>query len=141
MDIKQKAAQLIKKYHTDNPFKLAALLNINIIYGNLGGKYGNYMKYRRSRYIFIDDCRTPESMLPFICAHELGHALCTPDANTRWLNAYTIKMDDKVERKANHFAVELLLNDAFLQNNADASIYQLADTRGIPEALIGLKNF
>lgn len=68
MDIKQKAAQLIKKYHTDNPFKLAALLNINIIYGNLGGKYGNYMKYRRSRYIFIDDCRTPESMLPFICA-------------------------------------------------------------------------
>ncbi len=141
MDIKRKAARLIRKYHTEDPFELAAMLNIGVVYGNLGGKYGNYIKYRRSRFIFIDDDKTPEDMLPFICAHELGHALCTPDANTRWLNAYTIKMDAKVEQKANLFAIELLLNDSFLKRNPDTSIYTLAASKGIPTSLVVLKNF
>ena len=141
MDIKQRAAKLIRKYHTDDPFKLAPLLNINIVYGPLGGKYGNYMKYRRSRFIFIDTEKTPENMLPFICAHELGHALYTPDVNTSWMKAYTIRMDDKVERKANLFAIELLLSDMYIKSNNDVSLYRLAVDRGIPDALVGLKKF
>lgn len=79
MDVQQKVAALIRRYKTDDPFRLAACQNIIIMYSDLGGKYGNYLKYKRSKFIIIDAQRTPESMLPFVCAHELGHALCTPN--------------------------------------------------------------
>ena len=82
MDVQQKVAALIRRYKTDDPFRLAACKNIIIMYSDLGGKYGNYLKYKRSKFIIIDDTRTPEAMLPFVCAHELGHALCTPNDNT-----------------------------------------------------------
>ena len=88
MDVRRTVATLIRRYKTDDPFRLAAYKNIRIIYADLGGKFGNYLKYKRSKFIIIDDERTPEWMLPFVCAHELGHALCTPDDNTQWLKTY-----------------------------------------------------
>lgn len=143
MDVKQKATGLIKKHHTDNPIRLAKALGIQVIYGDLGGvRYGNYLKYRRSKFIILDSDRTPPSLLPFVAAHELGHALCTPDANTTWLRSYTMAINaDIVEHAANQFAVELLLNDRYLQDNPGCSIYQLAQTKGIPSDMILLKNF
>ena len=78
-------------------------------------------------------------MLPFVCAHELGHGICTPDENTELLQAYSRGLDSRIERRANLFAVELLLNDDYLQENAECSIYTLGAMRGIPEDIIGLK--
>ena len=107
---------------------------------DLGGKYGNYLKYKRSKFIIIDAQRTPESMLPFVCAHELGHALCTPNDNTQWLKTYTMDINaDRVERLANMFAVELLLNDGYLAEHPGTSIYTLANCRGVPHRFIKLK--
>ena len=128
MDVQQKVAALIRRYKTDDPFRLAACQNIIIMYSDLGGKYGNYLKYKRSKFIIIDDTRTPEVMLPFVCAHELGHALCTPNDNA-----------DRVERLANMFAVELLLNDGYLAEHPGTSIYTLANCRGVPHRFIKLK--
>ena len=140
MNVRQKVSALINKYNIDDPFKLASLLNIIIMYADLGGKYGNYLRYKRSKFIIIDNIRTPSSMLPFVCAHELGHALCTPNDNTQWLKAYTISSNaDCVERLANKFAVELLLNDQYIADHPDASIYTLADCRGVPHCFINLK--
>ena len=57
-------------------------------------------------------------MLNFVCAHELGHALCTTKENTQWLKTYTMSINsDKIERIANTFAVELLLPDTYLKEN------------------------
>ena len=79
-------------------------------------------------------------LLPFVIAHELGHAVCTPDANTSWISAYTLALNtDRIEREANTFAVELLLPDSFIRENEGCSIYQLARLRGVPEELVGLK--
>lgn len=140
MNVRQKVTNLINKYNTDDPFKLAAFLNIIIMYADLGGKYGNYLKYKRSKFIIIDSTRTPAHMLPFVCAHELGHALCTPNENTQWLKTYTISSNaDCVERLANKFAVELLLNDGYLSEHPDSTIYTLADCRGVPHRFIKLK--
>jgi len=141
MDIQRKVRQLIRKFKTDNPFQLALAMNIHIIYGDLGGKFGNYLKYKRSKFIVIDDSRTPSDMLDFVCAHELGHALCTPDDNTQWLKTYTMSINaDRVERVANEFAVELLLNDQYLSNHPESTIYTLADCRGVPQNFVSLKN-
>lgn len=140
MDFHQKVTALIRQCKTDDPFRIAALKNIQIIYNDLGGKLGNYIKYKRSRIIILDDLRTPDNMLPFVCAHELGHALFTPDDNTQWIKTYTMSVNaDCVERVANQFAVELLLNDDYIADNKDYSIYTLADCRGVPHKFIPLK--
>lgn len=143
MDIKDRVTKLIKKYHTDNPIELAKALNIHIRYDDLGGaKYGNYMKYKRVKMIIIDKDRTPPELFNFVAAHELGHAICTPDDNTQWLNRYTMTGTvSKVERIAHQFAVELLLNDKYLRNNEDYDIYTLAQCRGVPKDFIQLKSF
>lgn len=140
MDIRRKVAELIRRYKTDDPFLIADLKNIHIVYGDLGGKFGNYIKYKRSKFIILDDKRTPERILPFVCAHELGHALCTPNDNTQWLKTYTMTINaDCIERMANEFAVELLLNDEYIADHEECSLYNLADFRGVPQQFIVLK--
>lgn len=140
MDVKKAVEDLIQKYGTNNPFALAKNKNIHIIYINLGGKFGNYVRYKREKFILIDDKRTPPAMLNFICAHELGHALCTPKENTQWLKTYTMSVNaDKVENIANAFAVELLLPDTYLKEYSDFSIYELARNAGVPKEFVRLK--
>ncbi|WP_337567502.1 ImmA/IrrE family metallo-endopeptidase [Mitsuokella jalaludinii] len=79
-------------------------------------------------------------LLPFILAHEIGHALCTPDANTAWMASYTFGNDAKAERTANLFAVELLLNDTYLREHADFGLHELARMCGVPDEYVQLKS-
>ena len=141
MNIRKKVQQLIRRHGTNDPERLARTMGINVIYIDLGGSvYGTYLKYKRVKTILIDAERTPEHLRRFVLAHELGHAVCTPDANTSWISAYTLALNtDRIEREANTFAVELLLPDSFIRENEGCSIYQLARLRGVPEELVGLK--
>lgn len=141
MDIRKKVQQLIRRHGTNNPERLARTMGINVIYIDLGGSvYGTYLKYKRVKTILIDAERTPEHLRRFVLAHELGHAVCTPDANTSWISAYTLALNtDRIEREANTFAVELLLPDSFIRENEGCSIYQLARLWGVPESLVELK--
>ena len=141
MNIKKKVQQLIRRHGTNDPERLARTMGINVIYIDLGGSvYGTYLKYKRVKTILIDAERTPEHLRRFVLAHELGHAVCTPDANTSWISAYTLALNtDRIEREANTFAVELLLPDSFIRENEGCSIYQLARLRGVPERLVELK--
>ena len=141
MNIRKKVQQLIRRHGTNDPERLARTMGINVIYIDLGGSvYGTYLKYKRVKTILIDAERTPEHLRRFVLAHELGHAVCTPDANTSWISAYTLALNtDRIEREANTFAVELLLPDIFIRENEGCSIYQLARLRGVPEELVGLK--
>ena len=141
MNAKKTAARLIRRHGTSDPRRIAAALGIHLIYIDLGGAvYGTYLKYNRIKTILIDTETTPPQLLPFVIAHELGHAVCTPDANTSWISAYTLALNtDRIEREANTFAVELLLPDSFVRENEGCSIYQLARLRGVPEGLVELK--
>ena len=141
MDIRKKVQQLIRRHGTNDPERLARTMGINVIYIDLGGSvYGTYLKYKRVKTILIYAELTPEHLRRFVLAHELGHAVCTPDANTSWISAYTLALNtDRIEREANTFAVELLLPDSFIRENEGCSIYQLARLRGVPEGLVELK--
>ena len=141
MDIRKKVQQLIRRHGTNDPERLARTMGINVIYiPPPGSVYGTYLKYKRVKTILIDAERTPEHLRRFVLAHELGHAVCTPDANTSWISAYTLALNtDRIEREANTFAVELLLPDDFVRENEGCSIYQLARLRGVPEGLVELK--
>ena len=50
MDVKAKVEKLIRKHKTNDPFEIAKQENIHIIYINLGGKFGNYIKYKREKF-------------------------------------------------------------------------------------------
>lgn len=141
MDVKRKAESVIKKCGTTNPFEIARRLHMHVRYGPLGGvKYANYLRYKRTQIIIIDSDVAPSHLLPFILAHEIGHALCTPDANTIWMASYTFGNDAKAEMIANTFAVELLLSDEYLREHAEYGIYELARMQGVPKGYVLLKS-
>lgn len=141
MEVKQKVNELIRLYKTSDPFELAECCDITLWDNkSLGGLYANYVKYEDKQFIMVDKDTTPPERWNFVCAHELGHALFTPDANTQWMRQYKIGTNaDRVEYLANQFAVELLLNDEFLKENEGISIYTLADSVGVPQKFVSLK--
>ena len=73
MDIKLKVLDLIVKYGTKNPFKLAKKLNIEILIEDLGEVRGLFKRVLRRKFIFINS-KLNEFDKMLVCCHELGHA-------------------------------------------------------------------
>ena len=128
--------QLIKKHGSNNPFKIAKLLGILVVYEPLGSILGYYSKSHRSKVIHINAALPYEKQL-FTCAHELAHALLHPDANTAFLKVYTLYSTDKMEIEANSFAVELLFPQGFVNT---VTVHEATEVYGIPEQILA-KNF
>lgn len=140
MNIKKKIAYLKKKYGTSNPFDLAACLGIKVIYEELGNINGYYNKQLRMKQIHIN-CNLPGHLQLLTCAHELGHALIHPNANTPFLRNSTLLSVNKMEMEANKFAVELLLPDDDLMEyqKSGFTLGQVSRITGYHERLIELR--
>ena len=54
MDIKAAVKQLTHKHKTNNPYELAQLLNIIVMYAELGSTWGYFTTYKRSKFIIIN---------------------------------------------------------------------------------------
>lgn len=102
--------KLCKSYDTTNPFDIAKQKNILIIKENLGTINGYYNMPLRQKQIHLNE-NLNEFDMRFTCAHELGHALLHPKANTPFLLSSTLLSVDKLEIEANSFAIEMLLTD------------------------------
>lgn len=141
MDIKKVVEQLVKKYGTSDPFKLAGLLGIVIVFEPLGSIYGYYSRSHRTKVIHINE-NLPFRKQLLTCAHELGHAVQHPEANTAFLKKNTLFSTDKLEIEANTFAVELLLPDKlFLEgNDSSFTVYDAIKEKGISTELLSLKS-
>lgn len=111
MNIKCRVFNLIRKYKTRNPFKLAELLDIEIIFENLGDTKGFFKKVLRKKFIFINS-ELSNFEQKIICAHELGHALFHSSNNFQFMldNTRLIRKT-KVENEANLFVSWLLFDD------------------------------
>lgn len=141
MEIKEIIGQLVKKYGTSNPFKLADLLGIVVVFEPLGSIYGYYSRSHRTKVIHINE------NLPYIkqfstCAHELGHAVLHPNENTAFLKKNTLFSTEKIEIEANTFTVELLLPDKLFKDQQCSSftIYDAIEEKGVPIELLSLKS-
>ncbi|WP_138090920.1 ImmA/IrrE family metallo-endopeptidase [Halalkalibacterium halodurans] len=130
--VKGKVNELIKKYETSNPFKIATCRDIHINYESLGNIMGYYTQQFRIQMIYINEDTTEKERL-FICAHELGHAILHPEANTPFLKRHTLYSTDRIEQEANYFAAELLFYDKTLTSSEVIHEY------GVPYEVI--KNF
>lgn len=108
MDIKLKVLNLIVKYGTKNPFKLAKKLNIEIIIEDLGEVRGLFKKVLKRKFIFINS-KLNEFDKILVCAHELGHAILHSSSNYQFLIDNTrILKKSKLEDEANLFASFLI---------------------------------
>ncbi|MER2048187.1 MAG: ImmA/IrrE family metallo-endopeptidase [Solibacillus sp.] len=140
MDIKKVVKELIKKHGSSNPFKLANLLGIVVVFEPLGSIYGYYSRSHRTKVIHINE-NLPFNKQFSTCAHELGHAILHPEENTAFLKKHTLLSTDKIEIEANTFAIELLLPDELFleQYDSNFTIYDAIETNGIPIELLALK--
>ncbi|WP_311194202.1 ImmA/IrrE family metallo-endopeptidase [Selenomonas noxia] len=139
MSIREIVSALVEKYDTRNPFEIAACRSIKIIRSELKSILGYYTKYHRVQSIILST-GLPEHLENFVCAHELGHAICHPDINVQWLCEGTFYAKGKFERQANTFAVELLLPDNLLREHPEQTVYQIARSVGVPEEFVDLKD-
>lgn len=109
MNIKVRVLNLITKYRTRNPFKLAKSLGIIIRYDNLGEVRGLFKKILKRKYIFINS-NLSEFDQRIVCCHELGHAILHSSSEYQFLiNDTNLLRRSKLEDEANIFASYLLI--------------------------------
>ncbi|MDA2382120.1 ImmA/IrrE family metallo-endopeptidase [Bacillus cereus] len=142
MDIKKDVLNIVKKYKTTDPFEIAKQKNITVLYADLGNTLGFYNTYKRFKFIHINN-QIDQITQRFVCAHELGHAVLHPKANTPFLRNQTFFSVDRLEIEANTFAVELLLTDEMVSVYEDTclSIQEVAEIHGVPGGFARLKNY
>lgn len=136
MTIKETAERLCKRHHSRNPFELCQALNIIVLYEPPGTVRGYYSKSHRFRVIHINENLSENQQL-FTCAHELGHAVLHPNANTPFLREHTLFSVDKLEVQANRFAVCLTYPSDYLMQEFDGcTVLQIAQALRLPADLI-----
>lgn len=138
LDIKKLVRKLSRKHHTRNVFELASALGILVLFEELGSINGYYNKQFRIKQIHINH-NLPEHIQILTCAHELGHAIMHPNANTPFLRSSTFLSVDRLEIEANKFAMELLITDEDLEMSREYSLEQLSRIFGYNERLIELR--
>lgn len=138
MNIKRIAEKLMRKYDTNNPFKLADELGIIVKYDDLGNTWGYFITYKRIKIIHINK-NIEEWLQRYTCAHEIGHSILHKGVPTPFLKKYTLFSVEKIERQANTFAVELLMPDEIISKYDGYTIHNIADIVGIPNGLEVLK--
>ena len=141
MDIRSEMAYLKHYYKTDDPFDVISGKNIMLFNEELGSIRGYYNLVLRQKQIHIN-CHLTETARIFTAAHELGHAILHPKANTPFLTAHTYQSVNKLEIEANKFAVEFLISDELLTEYfkyREYSIEQVARLLGYRKELIELR--
>lgn len=138
MDIKKSVSNLKKKFKTTNIFELIDFLNIEVIETDLGSKtLGMYRTIKRNKFIFLNN-NLDYIEKKFILAHELGHAFLHSSINCFFLENNSFFVKNKIEREANEFSAELLIDDVELKDLLCNSYTtaQIAALMEVPESLI-----
>lgn len=130
MNTKELVHDLCNKFHTNDPFELADLIGITVTFEKLGSVQGFYNRCFRHKFIHINQDSSEEKQR-FTCAHELGHAILHPSANSPFLRQNTLFSIDKMEVQANRFAVDLLFSDYELQDYITRPITVAAQYMGV----------
>lgn len=136
--IKNKVEELIKKYKTNDPFEIAAAKHIRVYKEPLGSINGYYNKYVREKMIHIN-CDLTGYKNFFTCAHELGHAIFHPDANTPFLRDNTLFSINRLEIQANTFAVFMTIPEDILMPYNGLTLKQISCAEGIPVEALKLR--
>lgn len=141
-DINRKIRRLVTYYTrlcgSRDPVAIAQFAGIGIHICPLGDIAGNYMLLKRKRWILINDSIDKDS--PFfrvVVAHELGHALLHRTENCAFIKRHTLLLTSGIEREANMFAAELLIDKELIAEYETTE--QFCRGTGYPKELLELK--
>ena len=138
-DIKRMVAYYIRKFGTNDPFKLAKHLGVLYQIGEINCE-GCYMFLKNHRYIFLNQ-NLSEQEMRLVMAHELGHALLHRKENCYFIRNKTFLSTAWIEKEANTFAAELLIPDSLIYENPGMTKNQLARLAGYNEKIMDFKRF
>ena len=104
--IAKRLKEIVKKYRTSDPFVIADMLNIKVLYADLE-EQGVYVPIGEKKIIVLNQelKNRPESK--FIMAHELFHAIEHGELMALYHNGHLVSW--KKEREANQFAAFMCL--------------------------------
>lgn len=131
MEIKSVVENLCSRYGTRDPLDIIGQKRIVVLYEPLGAIRGFYSRNFRQQFIHINE-DIPEVERRFVAAHELGHAVLHPQANTPFLREKTLFSVNRLEVEANRFAAALLYSDEDLLPFMDFTSEQTATALGLP---------
>ena len=141
-NISRKIRRLVTYYTrlcgSRDPVAIAQFAGIGIHICSLGEIAGNYMLLKRKRWILINDSIDKDS--PFfrvVVAHELGHALLHRTENCAFIKRHTLLLTSGIEREANMFAAELLIDKDLIAEYETTE--QFCRGTGYPKELLELK--
>lgn len=144
-EISRRVQKTVKKYCSDDPQCLCRMMDIDVVYRNMGSGETDIkaMMVRSCRMIcIIINSNLSEDVQRFILAHELGHAV---------LHAGTSHFTDRIafnerslmETEANVFAAELLVPDTDILIDElkvnGYTVFQLAARYRVPYELMAYK--
>lgn len=138
MGIKEKVNELKRRYGTNDPFALCNELGIWFYIVPLGNVEGHYTYIKRKKVFFINE-NLNKVQRNFCCAHELGHAILHAKSNVYFNNSKTYLLQSKLERDADLFASELLLDDNLLESYQGYSLETISNLTGIDTKYLKLK--
>ncbi|SFR03326.1 ImmA/IrrE family metallo-endopeptidase [Desulfoscipio geothermicus] len=105
--IKQFVKQLIEKHETNDPYRLARAIGIDIDEFPFRRIKGLILEIAENVTIVLNS-NLPEWLKRIVLAHELGHRQLSPQGMGYFFMAEHTFMESRVEYEANKFAVELL---------------------------------
>ena len=109
--VTRKAASLIQRYHTRNPWKLADELNITVQEHPFKRQKGVYTIIKRNRYIFLKEDLDPVTK-GLVLLHEIGHDQLHRSKAKVFQEFSLFDMSGNImEYEANLFAAQVMLPD------------------------------
>ena len=144
--IRKAADRTVRKYKTDDVYRLCKALDINIVYYPIGkhetAVKGFYTEISRIKMITLNS-DLPEEIQRVVIAHELGHSILKHrnEGICRFHEYRLFDDTDRLEYEANVFAAELMLSDEAVQEvlNADTSFFTAASALGVPPEILDFK--
>ncbi|MDY4595698.1 ImmA/IrrE family metallo-endopeptidase [Faecalimonas umbilicata] len=138
MDIKERVNEIVQKYGTRNPLKIAKAMDAILVFHPLDGVRGFYHYFQRNHIIYVDE-RLPENEMLFVIAHELGHLFLHKDSNAIFMDTRTNFVTNKFEIEADRFALNLLIQDSDIEEYLSFTTDQLSRLFGYHKRMIELR--
>lgn len=139
MNVRNEVKKLIHKYKTNDPFELIDCLGINLIKFPLRGNLNGYYIKEYGEYNICIDSNLSDEEMTMVAAHELGHARLYKDQNILFILNNTYYSKDKLEKQANLFAAELLLDDNIFSNYYNYSLEYISKCECVSAKLVQYK--